>query len=220
MGKIDWKQISREALFILGLTSFVAVIYNYLNPSGITLFKKPAIVSDTILEKLLSDTISNVTPKETASKKDIKKLDTTTFTLKDTTNVKKATKIEEKQVAETIPQKRSDEIPIVTYNQLIKYLESPNLILIDARSPDEYHKAHIGNAINIFAYEQDLNLYFQKIATLPKDPNKVIIVYCEGGSCDASHKVSHDLIHLGHKNVFIYPGGWDEWTKLRKNANE
>ncbi|MCX7907965.1 MAG: rhodanese-like domain-containing protein [Ignavibacteria bacterium] len=220
MEKINWKQILKESAIIIGITIFIAIIFNTLNPFGINLLKKPTIASDTLLEKLLSNKITDTTNSieteqiQTNNKKD---------TLDKISNEELALKTETPNQTILPPTNEnkihSEEIPSVTYQQLIKHLNSPNLILIDARSPEEFTKEHIGRAINIYAYEEDLNKYFQKLVSVPIDNEKVIIVYCEGGTCDASHKVATDLIRLGHKNVFIYTGGWEEWTK-HKSKNE
>ncbi|MGB9913340.1 MAG: rhodanese-like domain-containing protein [Candidatus Kapaibacteriota bacterium] len=222
MQKIDWSQVLKESIFIIGFAIIISLIYNTLNPYGINIMKKPQVVSDTLLERLLTDT-SKITQTT--------KVDTTNAILTND-NVLQKNRKNDTLLAEN-PKVYSDnetktnqndvnqiEVPTITYQQLNRYLKSPNLILIDARSEEEYLKEHIGNAINIFAFEEDMNKYFQKLSKIPFDERKVIIVYCEGGACDASHKVATDLIRLGHKNVFVFSGGWEEWTKQKPSNNE
>lgn len=98
----------------------------------------------------------------------------------------------------------------VTYEQIKARLDNPNFVIIDARSEEEYAKAHIGNAINIFPYG-DESKYFEKIYTLPRD--KKFIIYCTGGDCDLSHHVADDMKIAGFTNIFIYTAGWEEWSK-------
>ena len=62
-------------------------------------------------------------------------------------------------------------------------------------------------------YEGNLNAYFTHLSVLPHD--KIIVVYCTGGSCDASHRVASDLKAIGYTRVFLYSGGWDDWIKKR-----
>lgn len=220
MLNIDWKQIFKEISVIIIFTIVIGIIYNTLNPNGINLLKKPKVISDSLLEKLLLDTINSkpfIEPN--ISKKDNLSNDNINST-KDTLIAKNEILPKSNQNEQQNLEKHNDDIPVVTYEQLTKFLNSPNLILIDARSPEDYQKEHIGNAINIFAYEDDMNKYFQNLANIPFDVRKVIIVYCEGGTCDASHKVASDLIRLGHKNVFVYQGGWEEWTKYKRSKNE
>jgi len=100
----------------------------------------------------------------------------------------------------------------VTYEQMLKIIESDEFILIDARSPEMYSKSTIGKAINIFPYSDESEV-MSKILDLPTD--KKIIVFCDGGNCDSSHKIADILHNFGYINSYIYSGGWDEWSKIQ-----
>ncbi len=103
----------------------------------------------------------------------------------------------------------------LTYDQVLKLLDNPDFIFIDARSKENYEAGHIGNASNIFPYD-DEDVYMEKIYSLPRD--KKIVVYCDGGNCDLSHHLAEDLVINGYENVFIYTGGWEEWSQ--KNSEK
>ena len=96
----------------------------------------------------------------------------------------------------------------ITYEQIKARLDDPNFVIIDARSPEEYAEGMIGDAKNIFPYE-DEGEYFKKIFTLPQ--GKKYLIYCTGGNCDLSHKLAEDMTNSGFTNIFIYTGGWEEW---------
>lgn len=102
----------------------------------------------------------------------------------------------------------------VTYEQMLKIIEdnSGEFIIVDARNPEFWGKNRIGNSINIFPYEDD-EVVINKILDLPQ--NKKIIVYCDGGNCDSSHKIAEIMYNFGYENVFIYSGGWEEWIKMK-----
>jgi rhodanese-related sulfurtransferase len=102
----------------------------------------------------------------------------------------------------------------VTFEQMNKVIESNTgeFIIVDARNSDYWKKSKIGNSINIFPYE-DESIVINKILDLPHD--KKIIVYCDGGNCDSSHKIAEMMKNFGLENVFIYTGGWEEWTKMK-----
>lgn len=102
---------------------------------------------------------------------------------------------------------------MISYSQIIKILDSPEFIIIDARNPEQFEKGHIGNSININPYMEQ-QVYMEKMVMLPRD--KGIVCYCDGGTCDLSHEVAKELINMGFKRVFIYGGGWEEWSKKRK----
>jgi len=99
----------------------------------------------------------------------------------------------------------------VTYEQMMKIINDDNFVIIDARSQDYYKLSRIGNAINIFPYDEESEV-MNKIMDLSVD--KTYIVYCDGGNCDSSHRIAEILINFGYK-TFIYSGGWDEWSKRK-----
>ena len=96
----------------------------------------------------------------------------------------------------------------VSIDQVKERLDNPNFIIIDARQEEEYLDAHIGDAINIYPYDED-DIVFEKILDLPE--NKTFIIYCTGGNCDLSHNLAEKMLAMGYENVFIYTGGWEEW---------
>ncbi len=98
----------------------------------------------------------------------------------------------------------------VTYEQVLRMIDNPDFLLIDARREENWMKAHIGNAINIFPYDAE-DIVMEKCFDLPED--KKIVVYCEGGDCDSSHMLVETLIEvIGLEKVYIYTGGWDDWV--------
>jgi len=98
---------------------------------------------------------------------------------------------------------------VVTYNQIVKLIDKPDVLFIDARRPEDYSKGHIGNAINIFPLMNDENEYYMKLNELPRD--KILIVYCDGGACDLSEHLAKDLFGFGYYQCFLFKGGWAEW---------
>ncbi len=104
----------------------------------------------------------------------------------------------------------------LTYEQMLKVIANPSFLIIDARSPENYSKNKIGNAINIFPYGDEGEM-MNLIMGLPTD--KKIIIYCDGGHCDASHKLAEIVLSFGYEKVYIYTGGWEEWT-LKKGLKK
>lgn len=213
--KINLKQIGKEGLVIIVFALLISAVYNHFNPKGINIFEKPKIVSDTLLEKIVSsiDSLNNSSVNPNAQNIEIKSKDNIS-SLKSESNTNPAHNESTKSIEATKPIEQTEETsPLeITLQQMKNLLAKPNVIIIDARSNEEFEKGHINGAINIFAYEEDLGKYFQNLTQVPVDKRKIIVVYCEGGTCDASHKVASDLIRLGHKNVFVYTGGWEEWS--------
>ncbi len=80
---------------------------------------------------------------------------------------------------------------------------------VDARARSKYDQRHIPGAILLNEDEWDkLVSHFLD----EWDPDKSIVVYCDGGTCDASKAVAErirDELKLG--NVYVLKGGWDAW---------
>jgi rhodanese-related sulfurtransferase len=80
---------------------------------------------------------------------------------------------------------------------------------IDSRSPEEFAEGHIKGAVNIPFYgsENHLNV-INRINKL-----KIVVTYCSSSDCDISTLSADELFKLGFKRVYIFIGGYDEWTK-------
>jgi thiosulfate/3-mercaptopyruvate sulfurtransferase len=116
---------------------------------------------------------------------------------------------------------------IVDLQWVLKNLQNPEVVFLDARSPAEYRgeeiKAkrggHIPGAININWVDNlydDKSARFRSAAELKKmymhagiTPDKLVITYCQSGM-RASHSY-FTLLLLGYPNVKVYDGSWVEW---------
>jgi rhodanese-related sulfurtransferase len=215
-----------EITYIILFAALLGLIYNYFSDKPLPIIFKPPvikIVSDSVLFegidtsskkknlnsriKLDTDSINNIT-KQKDSKNEIPQKEIKT-------NVILNDAIKDDKYKNVKPQqKNEDSIYVyVSYKQVLKLLNNPKIIFIDARRHDDYDKAHIGNSINIFPYDPD-DEYLGKINMLPRD--KTYIVYCDGGACDLSHHVAKTMNDFGFKRVFVYRGGWDEWKIKNK----
>ncbi|MCX7830793.1 MAG: rhodanese-like domain-containing protein, partial [Acidobacteria bacterium] len=89
-----------------------------------------------------------------------------------------------------------------------------SVLLVDARSPEEYGLGHIPGAINI--PDTDVENNFKKnIEKLKKA--ELIIVYCSGGSCGSSEEVATQLIKKGipASKVAVHQDGLPGWIKAK-----
>jgi rhodanese-related sulfurtransferase len=82
-------------------------------------------------------------------------------------------------------------------------------LFVDARKRDRFDAGHIPQALLLNDEEWD--------ALLPKfldawDPDGKIVVYCDGGGCEASKEIATRLREqLQLKNVYVLKGGWPAW---------
>lgn len=97
-----------------------------------------------------------------------------------------------------------DEISVDSLQQV-----QDSVILLDARSPEEYKVSHIANA-QFVGYEN-----FDSTGVASLDRNQPLVVYCAVGY--RSEKISEKLEEMGFTNVYNLYGGIFEW-KNRGNT--
>jgi rhodanese-related sulfurtransferase len=96
--------------------------------------------------------------------------------------------------------------------KLIK--DTPGLIVVDVRTPEEYNHQHIKGAINVNVFDQDFDAQIAKL-----DQTKPILVHCAAGSrsrtaCGQMQgKVKFPVIY--HMNA-----GFSAWLKAKKPIEE
>jgi thiosulfate/3-mercaptopyruvate sulfurtransferase len=110
---------------------------------------------------------------------------------------------------------------------ILAHLFDPDVVILDARSPAEYHGediraqrgGHIPGAVNfewMRAIDQERNLRFKPVDKLRSmleslgiTPDKEVICHCQ-----THHRSAHTymvLKYLGYPKVKGYPGSWSEW---------
>ena len=81
-------------------------------------------------------------------------------------------------------------------------------LILDVRNPDEYAEAHIPGAINI-----PRNELSRRLAELPSDKSREIVVHCYGGR--RAGLAEETLRGSGYSNVRDLTGHWQEWQAAR-----
>ena len=81
------------------------------------------------------------------------------------------------------------------------------VLFIDARDEVYYNAGHIKNAMkNVFLMELIFNIEEKQTK---EDP---IVVYCGDPGCGDSEDLAYDLQNEGFKKLFVFKGGWLEWS--------
>ena len=98
----------------------------------------------------------------------------------------------------------------ITAREAFKLIEgnknNPDFIILDVRTPEEFSRGHLENAININYYSNN----FQKdLAKL--DKTKTYLIYCLSGN--RSGKSLNSMKHLGFIRVYNVSGGIRQWEK-------
>ncbi len=81
-----------------------------------------------------------------------------------------------------------------------------NIQLIDVRTPKEYKKGHLKNAVNINYYDND---FLDEMSKL--DKSKELYIYCHSGN--RSGKAAKKLGEMGFTKVYDLEGGITNWNK-------
>ncbi|MFP4367954.1 MAG: rhodanese-like domain-containing protein [Candidatus Kapaibacterium sp.] len=219
------KKLIKEISVIVAFAVVLAFAYNFfVHKMPLTGKKEVAAIPDSLLFDEGTDTASPVSDagedtvaqweelaKQDTTTEDISKVDTSKPNEKSTEEADIDPEPEQKPAGQLAdPQEQT-----VTFEQMLKITGNPNFVIIDARHPDQYAKDKIGDAINIFPYDDEHEI-MPKIFELPD--NKTIVIYCDGGTCDSSHKLADLIMQArGFDKVFIYSGGWEEWIKKKES---
>ena len=83
---------------------------------------------------------------------------------------------------------------------------------LDARTPEKFAEGRVAGALNVTPQSFFDGSLPEEIEYWPKDAP--IVVYCDGGDCDASHQVQVRLAQAkGFENVFIIGDGYPKWVE-------
>jgi rhodanese-related sulfurtransferase len=93
-------------------------------------------------------------------------------------------------------------VPVIDVDEL--YVNRDNMVILDAREPEEYRVSHIEGAVNIGYDNADYNI----LDNVPLDAE--IAVYCSIGY--RSEKIAEKLADRGYRNVSNVYGGIFEWS--------
>lgn len=80
---------------------------------------------------------------------------------------------------------------------------------VDARPAERFEAGHIQGAFRFTVEEWE--------TLMPKfvdvwDGDKTVVIYCDGGECDASHALANRMRdELQIQGVFVLQGGWPAW---------
>lgn len=85
-----------------------------------------------------------------------------------------------------------------------KLSSSQDFILVDVRTPKEYEKGHIANAVNISYFGREFKTSIEK---LPKD--KLIFMYCQ--TQHRSPLASKYMKKKGFTHIIDLSGGFMKW---------
>jgi rhodanese-related sulfurtransferase len=105
-----------------------------------------------------------------------------------------------------------DKVPykVLTSEELKNLIDqnTPGLVVVDARSAEEYQEVHIKNAISIplSKLEKDATL-------LTMSKGAKLVFYCNGVKCGKSGKSAKIAVEKGYLDVSVYAEGMPVWEE-------
>ncbi|MFI5134410.1 MAG: rhodanese-like domain-containing protein [Chitinophagales bacterium] len=84
-------------------------------------------------------------------------------------------------------------------------MNTPNTVILDVRTPEEYQQGHIPHATLINFHDQNFS---QRLDSL--DKSKTYLVYCAAGG--RSSQASSLLEKKGFKNIYNLEHGFSQWN--------
>ncbi|WP_299112033.1 rhodanese-like domain-containing protein [uncultured Winogradskyella sp.] len=103
----------------------------------------------------------------------------------------------------------SDEVKLVTAEEMQSILELEDVQLVDVRTPKEYKEIHIANSQNIDFMSPTFDV---DITKLNKD--KPVILYCKSGRRSA--KCAKRMKEAGFEKIYDLEGGISKWKHSDK----
>ena len=87
-------------------------------------------------------------------------------------------------------------------------LYNKGTVFVDAREPEYFDDGHIMGAWNIpFFFELTFKLDSLQGKQSP------VVVYCSGEECGSSEDLAYELQAEGFTNLYVFKGGWIEWSE-------
>ncbi|MEE8169514.1 MAG: rhodanese-like domain-containing protein [Phycisphaerae bacterium] len=95
---------------------------------------------------------------------------------------------------------------LISFDDVREHLLNASAIFIDARKPDAYAEGHLEGAYNVPSddIESFMDALYMNVSN-----DALLIVYCDGGNCEASHQVADFLKQSGFGGVKIFKDGWE-----------
>lgn len=108
------------------------------------------------------------------------------------------------------------EISLEQFKDFIAQAEAGgSVLIIDARMPEEFAKAHVAAASILNVPEDPVSDYPRHIQRLQAFDGWTLVLYCTSRTCDAAEKVFNALDAAGFSGMKIYKDGWEGWVSAK-----
>ncbi len=86
--------------------------------------------------------------------------------------------------------------------------DSEKFLFVDARSRDDYDEGHIKGAVSlpVGQFDEKIDAFLEQYP-----PEKAIITYCSGRTCEDSHNLAQLLMAVGYMKINVFIDGFPGW---------
>ena len=90
-----------------------------------------------------------------------------------------------------------------------KLYNSGKFVFVDARSRDDYVEGHIKGAVSlpVGEFDEKIDVFLEEYS-----PEKAIITYCSGRTCEDSHRLAQLLLEFGYEKINVFIDGYPGWV--------
>ena len=100
-------------------------------------------------------------------------------------------------------------VSIIDLQSAIEFHEK-EILFVDARAEEHLYEGVIPGAIS----NDDIEALSDEISDLI-GYDKGFVVYCSDDDCGSSEDLAYELQERGFMNIFVFKGGWKEWTEAK-----
>ena len=100
-------------------------------------------------------------------------------------------------------------VSIIDLQSAIEFHEK-EILFVDARAEEYLYEGVIPGAIS----NDDIEVLSDEISDLI-GYDKGFVVYCSDDDCGSSEDLAYELQERGFMNIFVFKGGWKEWTDAK-----
>ena len=101
-------------------------------------------------------------------------------------------------------------ITLIDEKKAFELLDDVETVFVDTRDEEDYSRAHIQRAVSLPASTKEQR--FESVQPLLPEEARLVL-YCSGPECEMARQVSHFLVRLGYRNLFIMEAGFPAWDK-------
>lgn len=100
----------------------------------------------------------------------------------------------------------------ISTEQMRRILSDGSALILDTRMRDEFVNGHIPGANNLKGTQKEAVAAVEQL--VGGDKSKALVLYCNGPFCQASRRLSNQLLDAGFTNVRRYQLGMPIWRAL------